>query len=115
MQRCSLFGAAVFVALLAICATPARAEYPFVFRDVGDEVGAFPALAGIRGHGAAWGDVDGDGWPSLFVGTFHNAGSKPGMLLRNVKGKFKADDQDVCKVPACGSGALFVPLTNSRR
>src|SRR4051812_27663378 len=69
------------VAVLVLCAgTVPAAEYPFVFRDVGDETGAFPALAGIRGHGAAWGDVDGDGFPSLFVGTFHNSGSKPGML-----------------------------------
>src|SRR5437763_14186753 len=92
--------------LLALCAGAApAADYPFVFRDVGDEVGAFPDLGGIRGHGAAWGDIDGSGFPSLFVGTFHNNGSKPAMLLRNTKGKFKADDQDVFKVSACGSRA----------
>src|SRR5262249_16299198 len=82
---------------------------------VGDEVGAFPDLGGIRGHGAAWGDVDGGGFPSLYVGTFHNQGSKPGMLLRNTRGKFHADEQDVFKVSASGSGALFVDLTNSGR
>src|SRR5947207_12632312 len=102
-------------AIVALVPTSAHAEYPFVFRDVGDEVGAFPDLGGIRGHGAAWGDIDGSGFPSLFVGTFHNNGSKPAMLLRNTKGKFKADDQDVFKVSACGSGALFVDLTNSGR
>jgi hypothetical protein len=56
------------------------ADCPFVFRDVGDEAGIFPHLAGIRGHAAAWGDVDGGGWPSLFVGTFHNSGSKARLL-----------------------------------
>src|SRR5436309_10283809 len=95
--------------LLALCAgTAPAADYPFIFRDVGDETGAFPALGGIRGHGAAWGDIDGSGWPSFFVGTFHNSGSKPGMLLRNVKGKFHADEQDVFKFSACTSGAVFV-------
>src|SRR5262249_6731514 len=108
--------ASLLAALLALAAGAApAADYPFVFRDVGDEAGAFPDLGGIRGHGAAWGDVDGGGVPSLFVGTFHNNGSKPAMLLRNVKGKFKADDQDVFKVSACGSGAVFVDLTNSGR
>lgn len=105
-----------FVLLFAVlCASPLRGEYPFVFRDVGEESGAFPALGGIRGHGAAWGDIDDDGWPSLFVGTFHNAGSKPGMLLRNRKGKFKADEQEVFRFSACTSGALFVDLTNRGR
>ncbi len=58
----------------------------FVFRDVGADAGIFPHLAGIRGHGAAWGEVDGDGWPDLFVPTFHNAGSRASLLPRNHKG-----------------------------
>jgi enediyne biosynthesis protein E4 len=86
----------------------------FVFRDVSDETGLLPPLAGIRGHAAAWGDIDGDGWPSLFVGTYHTAG-KPGQLLRNVRGKFTLDKQEHLRVSACASGALFVDLTNSGR
>jgi hypothetical protein len=95
---------------------PARAAgYPFVFRDVGDEAGVFPHVGGIRGHAAAWGDLDGKGWPSLFVGTFHNAGSKPSMLLRNEKGKFRLDTQEQLRTSGMGSGALFVDLANSGR
>src|SRR5438094_9262145 len=92
-----------------------RVEDPFVFRDVGDAAGIFPHLAGIRGHGAAWGDVDGDGWPDLFVTTFHNSGSKPSIFLRNEKGKFRPDPQAGLNTSGIGSGALFVDLTNSGR
>ncbi len=93
----------------------AKPGYPFVFEDVGEKTGLLPAVAGIRGHAAAWGDADGDGWPDLFVGTFHNAGSKTGMLLRNEKGKFRLDDQEHLRTSGIGSGALFVDLTNSGR
>ncbi len=89
--------------------------YPFVFKDVGDEAGVFPHVAGIRGHGAAWGDVDGDGWPDLYVAAFNNAGSKAGMLLRNEKGKFRLDLQEQLHTSGMGSGALFVDLTNNGR
>lgn len=100
----------------ALAAEPGKpAAYPFAFRDVGDEAGVFPHVAGIRGHGVAWGDVDGDGWPDLFVATFHNQGSKPGMLLRNEKGKFRPDPQEHLRTTGIGSGALFVDLTNSGR
>lgn len=84
----------------------------FVFQDVGDDVGIFPHVAGIRGHAAAWGDVDENGWPDLFVGTFHNSGSKPGMLLRNEKGRFRLDEQEHLRTSGISSGALFLDLNN---
>lgn len=67
----SLFVAAAFP-------NHATAQSPFVFRDVGDAAGLYPHVAGIAGHGAGWGDVDGDGWADLYVGTFggHPYGSK---------------------------------------
>lgn len=87
----------------------------FVFKDAGDETGLFPALGGIRGHGAAWGDIDGSGYPALFVNSFHDNGSKAAMLFTNKKGKFTLDAQEHLRTSGAGSGALFVDLTNNGR
>lgn len=86
--------------------------YPFVFRDAGEESGIFPHAAGLRGHGAAWGDVDHNGWPDLFVTTFHDQGSKAAMLLLNDHGKFTLDPQEHLRTSGMGSGALLVDLDN---
>src|SRR4051794_33730924 len=96
----------VAAVVLFLAAGGAGAAYPFAFRDVADESGLGAALAGIRGHAAAWGDIDGDGWPDLWVGTFHTAG-KPGQLLLNRKGRFLLDSQEALRVSACASGAVF--------
>ena len=88
-------------------------KYPFVFRDVGNEAGLFPDVAGIQGHAAGWGDVDGDGWIDLYVGTFHKEDGKGNMLFRNDgKGKFHLDDQQPLRLSSRASGALFADLDN---
>ncbi|MEX0585463.1 MAG: VCBS repeat-containing protein, partial [Pirellulales bacterium] len=84
----------------------------FVFRDVGDEVGLFPYLTGIMGHGAAWGDADGDGWLDLYVGTFHTDGAKPNAFFRSDKGRFKLEEQPALAISARTTGVLFVDLDN---
>ncbi|HXG12830.1 MAG TPA: CRTAC1 family protein [Gemmataceae bacterium] len=87
-------------------------SYPFVFRDVTQEAGLLPDIAGIRGHGAGWGDVDGDGWIDLYVGTFHTAGAKPNLLFRNVKGKFRLDGQEALRISTRATGVIFADLDN---
>ncbi len=87
-------------------------ESPFVFRDVAQESGLVPDVGGIRGHGAGWGDVDGDGWADLYVGTFHEQGSKANQFFRNVGGKFTLDGQQHLRVSSRANGALFVDLDN---
>lgn len=99
---------------LALAALPAYAQSPFSFRDVGDEAGLYPAVGGIAGHGVAWGDVDGDGWPDLYVGAFGGKpyDSKPNQFFRNVKGKFQLDDQPQLKVLGRANGAVFADFDN---
>jgi hypothetical protein len=87
-------------------------EPAFVFRDAGESAGIFPAAEGIRGHGAAWGDVDGDGWLDLYVGTFGGGQAKNNLLLRNTKGKFTLDQQPQLRIPARATGALLADLDN---
>src|SRR5690349_8033463 len=85
------------------------AAEPLVFRDAGDESGLFPHVAGIAGHGVMWGDVDGNGFPDLYVGTFGGApyGSKANQFFRNNAGKFTLDDQTVLHVNGRGNGGVF--------
>jgi hypothetical protein len=106
-----------FAALFAVPAAPAQPDpkpgaYPFAFKDAGDDAGLFPHLASIRGHGAAWGDADGDGWLDLYVGTFHGAGSGPNLFFRNERGKFKLDDQKALALPGRTTGIVFADLDN---
>ena len=88
------------------------ADYPFVFKDEAEDAGLFPHIAGIRGHGAAWGDVDGDGWIDLYVGTFLGGGSGPNLFFRNENGKFRPDDQHSLALPARATGMVFADLDN---
>lgn len=85
---------------------------PFVFRDVGEEAGLFPHVAAIQGHGAAWGDIDGDGWIDLYVGTFHTPESKANMLFRNEQGKFRLDEQPTPRISGRTTGVVFADLDN---
>ncbi len=104
--------------LVCACAliawNPVRAQSPFTFRDVGDETGLFPHVAGIAGHGVGWGDINGDGWADLYVGTFggHPYGSKTNQLFVNREGKFELDPQPQLRVLGRANGAVFVDLDN---
>src|SRR4051812_41263484 len=93
-----LLPAACLALALAPLAGPAGApapagEYPIVFTDVTREAGLLGPLAGMMGHGAAWGDFDGDGRPDLYVGGFCDRpdsaykpapGPVPNRLFRNL-------------------------------
>src|SRR5262249_15908460 len=86
--------------------------YPFLFVDLAGRAGLFPHVANIWGHGAAWGDVDGDGWLDLYVATFLEPGSIPNLFFRNKKGKFEPDKQKALAVSTRGTGVVFADLDN---
>src|SRR5436853_126570 len=92
------------------------------FRDVTKAAGLFEPLAGIMGHGAAWGDIDGDGRIDLFVGGFcdrpdkeylPHKGPVPSRLFRNLgNGKFELVKDTPASFFGRTSGAVFADLDN---
>ena len=96
---------------------------PIRFRDVTKEADLFDDVVGMMGHGAAWGDFDGDGRVDLFVGGFCDRPSKEyapakgpvaSRLFRNRgDGKFVRAGQPDLEFFARVSGALFADLDNN--
>ena len=91
------------------------AQSPLVFRDAGDEAGLFPDVAKIAGHGVGWGDVDGDGWPDLYVGAFGGASvrfqAEP-VLPQRTRASSGSTISRSCAVLGRANGAIFVDLDN---
>lgn len=108
------------LSLLSLAATAAEPGIRFV--EVTDEAGLAVPLAGLMGHGGAWGDFDGDGKIDLFVGGFcdrPNAeyalakGPVPSRLFRNLgSGKFELVAQPATTFFARTSGVVFADLDN---
>ena len=95
------------------------------FKDVTREAGLIEPLRGMKGHGAAWGDVTGNGYPDLFYGTFaiysktdwdvrgHTGGASPNkLLLNNGDGTFTEVMESPIRVKSWNSGAAFADFDN---
>ena len=111
--------------LLATGSVWAQEANPIRFEDVTEKLGLKQALKGWElGHGAAWGDVDGDGRPDLYFGTFASGGRfeqvsanmpNPNMLFLNKPSGFVLSDEQELRLIGRRdrtSGALFVDLNN---
>ena len=110
-------GAAIHAIAYAL---PAPAQQPVRFEDVTDREGLGVHLREWEyGHGAAWGDADGDGRPDLYVGSFSSKGDYrnriPNLLFLNRKGGFVLAPEESVRYAGEGarlSAALFADLDN---
>ena len=111
----------IVVALLFCTAMTHGAELRFV--DVTERAGLREPLAGLMGHGGAWGDFDGDGRIDLFVGGFCDrpnaeyvpaTGPVPNRLFRKADGNRFEIIKDA-RIESFGrtSGAVFADLDNN--
>jgi hypothetical protein len=116
----------LFAAVLGIQAPAGPpAQDAIVFKEVTREAGLLEPLAGIMGHGAAWGDFDGDGRLDLYVGGFCDRpdaeyapakGPVPNRIFRNLgKGRFEVVQQPAVSFHGRTSGAVFADLDNRGR
>lgn len=116
--------------VLAICGKLAAAE-PFAFEDVTAASGLKEHLEGDAktrpwryAHGAAWGDVDDDGRPDLFLGAFAarpwftgDDAPIPNRLFLSKDGKLAPVDDEALTSRAANArcaGAAFLDLDNDR-
>ncbi len=98
-------------------------QRPIQFEDVTNAAGLREPLAGLMGHGGAWGDLDGDGRIDLFVGGFCDRpdaeyAPAPGpvrnrLFRNNGDGRFVQVDAPAVEAFARTSGAVFVDLDNN--
>ncbi len=95
------------------------------FEDVTEKAGLIEPLKGMAAHCAVTGDVNGDGYPELFVGTFthfedsmynvrgHKTGKEPNkFFFNNGNGTFTENKEFPGSVKGKNSGGAFADFDN---
>ncbi|MHC4178793.1 MAG: FG-GAP repeat domain-containing protein, partial [Planctomycetota bacterium] len=122
-ERSRLLLIGIHVAIFLPATAVLAADAPYVFRDVAAEAGLPEPLKGAMAHAAAWGDLNGDGWIDLFVGTYADrpaanyiaggaSGPVPNRLLINRRGRFTLSDQKAIPRMGRASGSVLADLDN---
>ena len=112
-----------FVAALVLAALPSTTAIAQIrFHDITATAGLREPLAGMMGHGAAWGDVNGDGHVDAFIGGFSDRPNEEylpasgpvssKLMLGQSDGTFRAAENTAAEFYGRISGALFVDLDN---
>ncbi len=83
-------------------------DAPIRFSNVAPAMGLAKHILGVAIHGAAWGDINGDQYPDLFLGVFANHSLQSNLILLNKKGKgFRKQDNPDVEIRSRNSGASF--------
>ncbi len=118
-----------FVITLTICSlilmAALEAKAQIRFDDETEKAGLIEPLTGMKGHSAAWGDVTGNGYPDLFVGTFadrpdsiyatrgHTSKAEPDKLFLNRgDGSFEEVLESPVRQYGRCSGSAFADFDN---
>jgi enediyne biosynthesis protein E4 len=114
----------VFLALVVLFSSAGEPIPEIPFEDVTMSSGLLKPLAGMMGHAAAWGDLDKDGLPDLFVAGFCDRpstdyapakGPVTPKLFRNLgSGKFQLINNKQIEFCGRSTGATFADLNNDR-
>ncbi len=112
-----------FCVLIILTIFPVKGQ--IIFEDKTERAGLLEPLKGIMGHGASWGDVTGNGYPDLFVGTFsdrpdsvyakrdHSAKAEPDkFFLNRGDGTFEEVLESPVRQYGRNSGSAFADFDN---
>jgi hypothetical protein len=86
----------------------AQQDSPVRFSNVALAMGLSEQILGVAVHGAAWGDINGDHYPDLFLGVFANHSIQSNLILVNENGRgFRKMDNPDVEIRSRNSGASF--------